>query len=229
VARSPRTGLEVIGWMRRAHPSRELRSLSFHIMTTEYTGARQVEREARAYAALPGRLRVDLLPASTRAGYVRNRQRLAVFNRGRRVAISNRVDLATLLAYDVFAQSIDTTIMWLDSANIRYGLLRRDSFDGRPVYVVGAEAGDSTSPQFWVDVQRLRVVRVIQRDTKNRVADARFGDYTELLDVPVPQRIVLYVDGDLVQEQRIGNLAANPTLPARAFDLAVWRRVPAGD
>jgi hypothetical protein len=45
----------------------------------------------------------------------------------------------------------------------------------------------------------------------------------------VPQRIVLYVDGDLVQEQRMANLAANPTLPARAFDLAVWRRVRVGD
>src|SRR5687768_4845954 len=79
----PNTGLEVIGWMRRAHPSRALRSLSFDITTIEYRGERQVERESRAYAALPGRLRVDALPTSSRAGYVRNRQRLSVFNGGR--------------------------------------------------------------------------------------------------------------------------------------------------
>jgi hypothetical protein len=170
-----------------------------------------------------------MLPASTRAGYIRNRQRLSVFNRGRRVATSNRVDLATLVTYDIFAQSIDTTIMWLDSARIRYALLRRDFWEGRPVWVVGAERGDDTSPQFWVDAERWRVVRVIQQDTKKRVADARFGDYTELLDVPVPQRIVLYVDGELVQEQRIANLAVNPALPARTFDLGRWRPVTAGD
>jgi hypothetical protein len=226
---TPNTGLEVIGWMRRAHPSRALRSLSFDITTTDYAGGRQVERASRAYASLPGRLRVDLLPTSTRAGYVRNRQRLSVFNRGRRVSTSNRVDLATLLAYDVFAQSIDTTIMWLDAANIRYGLLRRDYWFGRPVWVVGAERGDHTSPQFWVDAERWRVVRVIQRDQRNRVADARFTEYTQLLDVPVPTRIVIYVDGDLVQEQRMANLAVNPVVPARAFDLARWRRLSAGD
>ena len=226
---TPNTGLEVIGWMRRAHPSRALRSLSFDIMTVEYRGARQVERESRAYAALPGRLRVDVLPTSTRAGYVRNRQRLSVFNRGRRVSTSRRVDLATLLAYDVFAQSIDTTIMWLDSAKIRYGLLRRDYWFGRPVWVVGAERGDHSSPQFWVDADRWRVVRVIQRDTRNRVADARFLDYTEVLDVPVPTRIAIYVDGDLVQEQRMANIAANPALPSRVFDLTRWRRVSTGD
>lgn len=226
---TPNTGLEVIGWMRRAHPSRALRSLSFDITTTEYGGGRQVERESRAYASLPGRLRVDLLPTSARAGYVRNRQRLSVFSRGRRVSTSTRVDLATLLAYDIFAQSIDTTIMWLDSAKIRYGLLRRDYWFGRPVWVVGAERGDHTSPQFWVDAERWRVVRVIQRDTRNRVADARFTEYTELLDVPVPTRIAIYVEGNLAQEQRMVNLAANPAVPARAFDLARWRRVSAGD
>jgi hypothetical protein len=229
VANRPKTGLEVIGWMRRAHPSRELRTLSFDITTVEYKGEQQTERESRGYAALPGRLRVDVLPTSTRAGYVRNRQRLSVFNRGRRVATSNRVDLATLLAYDVFAQSIDTTIMWLDSAKIRFGLLRRDFLNGRAVWVVGAERGDDTSPQFWVDAERWRVVRVIQPDTKNRVVDARFTDYTELLNVPVPQRIVLYMDGELVQEQRMANLAANPVIPTRVFDLARWRRMSAGD
>jgi hypothetical protein len=229
ISSTPNTGLEVIGWMRRAHPSRALRSLTFDITTIEYRGERQVERESRAYVSLPGRLRVDVLPTSTRAGYVRDRHRLSVFSRGRRVSTSNRVDLATLLVYDVFAQSIDTTIMWLDSARIRYGLLRRDYWYGRPVWVVGAERGDHTSPQFWVDAERWRVVRVIQRDARNRVVDARFAEYTELLDVPVPQRIVLYVGGELVQEQRMINLAVNPALPSRAFDLGRWRRVSAGD
>jgi hypothetical protein len=229
ISNSPKTGLEVIGWMRRAHPSRALRSLSFDITTVEYRGERQIERESRAYVALPGRLRVDVKPTSTRAGYVRNRQRMSVFDRGRRVSTSNRVDLATLLAYDIFAQSIDTTIMWLDSANIRYGLLRRDYWYGRPVWVVGAERGDHTSPQFWVDADRWRVVRVIQRDARNRVADARFSDYTALLEVPVAKRIVLYLDGELFQEQRFANVAVNPSLPARAFDLGRWRQMSLGD
>jgi len=80
-----------------------------------------------------------------------------------------------------------------------------------------------------VDAERWRVVRVIQRDSRNRVADARFAEHTELLDVPVPTRIVLYLDGELFQEQRIVNLAVNPAVPARAFDLGRWRQLSVGD
>src|SRR5207247_5740393 len=130
VAGPPRNGLEVIGWMRHAHPSRELRSLAFTMRTTEY-GADTAAREARVQLLLPGKMRVELQPPTKRSGWVRIRHRLAVFERGRRVATEDRVDLTALLAYDLFAQSIDTTIMWLDSTRMRFGLLRRDELDGR--------------------------------------------------------------------------------------------------
>jgi hypothetical protein len=221
----PRNGLEVIGGMRWAHPSRELRSLAFTVTTTQYVADSTTTGRARVYAALPGKLRVEQLPSS-RTGYVRNRQRLAVFERGRRVSMLSRVDLSVLLTYDVFAQAIDTTIMWLDSARVRFGLVRRDELEGRRVWVVGALAGDTTSAQFWVDAERWRVLRVIQREARTpaEISDVRFTDFTELLDVPVPTQIRLYREGKLVQQQEVSNLVANPSLPSRVFDLSRWRQ-----
>src|SRR5437667_19129 len=72
----PRNGLEVIGGMRWAHPSRELRSLAFTVTTRDVADSTSVGR-ARVYASLPGKLHVEELP-SNRSGYVRNRQRLDV-------------------------------------------------------------------------------------------------------------------------------------------------------
>lgn len=223
----PRSGLEVIGWMRYAYPSRDLKSLAFTVSTTEYRADSSRLARSRAYAALPGKLRVTLLPASIRSGYVRDRQRLAVFERGRKVLSVNRVDLAMLLAYDVFAQSVDTTIMWLDSAHVRFGLLRRGELDGRRVWVVGALEGDTTSAQFWVDAERWRVVRVIQREpqTPNEISDTRFTDFTEVLSVPVPLRIEVRRGGRVALRQDIFDVAVNPSLPSRAFDLSRWREV----
>jgi outer membrane lipoprotein-sorting protein len=225
--RLPSNGLEVIGWMRHTHPSRELRSLAFTISTTEYRADSTMQARARVYAALPGRLRVDVLPSSRRSGYIRNRQWMAVFERGRRVSTSSRVDLSTLLTYDLFAQSTDTTIMWLDSARVRFGLVRRDELDGRRVYVVGATKGDTTSAQFWVDAERWRVLRIIQREarTPSQISDLRFSEYKELLDVPVPMRIQVYRGGRLVQRQEISDVEVNPSLPSRTFDLSRWRAV----
>lgn len=226
----PRSGLEVVGAMRRAHPSRELKSLTFSIRTTEYrAGTRDSVRVsgARAWAALPGRLRVDALPATRRSGYVRNRQRIAVFQRGRRVTQANRVDLATLMAFDVFAQGTDSTIMWLDSARVRYGLVHLDELDGRTAWVVGAAKGDSISPQFWVDAERWRVLRVIQREpwSGNVLVDIRFTDWTPTLDVPVPTEVVVYRGGRVVQRQQYTDVKANPKVAASTFSLSSFRPV----
>lgn len=227
----PRNGLEVIGAMRRAHPSRELRSLSFTISTTEYRDDSSRVVLSRAHAALPGKFRVTRLPTSTRSGFVRDRHRLAIFERGRRIGALTRVDLTILLAYDVFAQSIDTTIMWLDTARIRFALARRDELDGRRVWVVGAMDGDTTSSQFWIDAERWRVLRVIQRDPRSPgdVVDVRFTEFTELLGVPVPTRNAVYRNGALVQTQFVSDVAVNPSLPSRAFDLSRWRDVRGGN
>lgn len=221
----PRNGLEVIGAMRRAHPSRQLRSIAIAVDIFDRDSTR-VGR-ARVYAQLPGRLRMETLPASRQSGYVRQRQQVAVFERGERVTRVDRVDLAALVAYDVFAQSIDTTIMWLDSARVRFGLARLDELDGRPVWVVGALEGDLTSSQFWVDAREWRVLRVIQREpwNGNQLVDLRFTAFTIVRDVPVPRRVVVYRGGRLVQRQEFSVTKVNPRVPPRAFDLARWSPV----
>jgi hypothetical protein len=225
----PRNGLEVIGAMRRAHPSRELRSLAFTVSTED--GDATAPALARAIAELPGKYRVTDLPSSRRSGVVRNYQKMTVFNRGRRVASQNRVDLAMLLAFDVFAQGIDTTIKWLDVARVRFGVTRRDEFAGRDVWVVGALEGDTLSAQFWVDADRWHVLRVIQRDPRSpkQLVDVRFTGFTEYLDIPVPTRITTYRGGKLEQQQVITNVAVNVSVPASAFDLTKWREVKLGN
>ena len=222
----PRNGLEVIGAMRRAHPSRELRSLTLAVRVVDARDSSRVRR-ARVYADLPGRMRMEAIPASARTGYVRHRQRISVFEGGKRVNRMNRVDLAALVAYDVFAQSIDTTIIWLDSARVRFGLSRLDEFEGRKVWVVGAPKGDSTTAQFWVDAEKWRVVRVIQREpwNGNQLVDLRFTDFADVHDVPVPKQVAVYRGGRLVQRQEIAILDVNKRVPSRAFDLARWRPV----
>jgi len=219
----PRNGLEVVAWMRRAYPSRELRSLTFTVRSVRYAND-TTPAESRVSALLPGRIRVEAIPVTSRTGTVRDRQRLAVFRAGHRVTRVDRVDLRTLLAYDVFAQGVDTTIMWLDSARVRFGLVRRDDFDGRPVWVVGADDGDMNSAQFWVDAERWHVVRVIQREPRLPaiMSDVRFTDFTELLGVPVPTRMEVWREGKLFEQQSYSDFTVNPPLSRRAFDLSKW-------
>jgi hypothetical protein len=168
---------------------------------------------------------------SRRSGTIRNQQRVAVFERGKRVLARTRVDLATLLSYDVFAQGIDSTIKSLDAGGVRYGVARRDRLDGRRVWVVGADEGDSTSPQFWVDAEEWRLVRVIQRDLRAArvTVDVRFSEFTDVMGVPLATRVDVYRNGERSERQTITDVAVNPAVPTRAFDLARWRDVSAGN
>lgn len=222
----PRNGLEVIGAMRRAHPTRALRSITLAIDITDGRDSTRVSH-ARMHAQLPGRVRLESLPSSRASGYVRQRQRLAVFERGERVTRIDRVDLATLVTWDVFAQSIDTTIMWLDSARVRFGLARLDQLDGRQVWVVGALEGDTTSSQFWVDAREWRVLRVIQREpwNDNQLVDLRFTDFTTVRDVPMARRVAVYRGGRLAQRQKVSVMRVNPRVAPGAFDLSRWSSV----
>lgn len=220
---SPRNGLEVIGWMRFEHPSRALRTLAFTV-----TSVRGADTSTQSgYALLPGRLRFDTPAESRPTTLVRVRHQTTLFRSGKRVASASAVDLRSLLTFDVFAQGVDTTIMWLDSARIRFGLARQDRFDGRRAWVVGAADGDSTSEQFWVDADRWRLLRVIQRDpqARNVLSDVRFVQYTELLETPVPTRIEVWRNGSLYEEQTLSDFVVNPKLSSRAFDLSRWRSV----
>lgn len=227
---APRNGLEVIGAMRRAHPSRALRSLSFTVVAASPDAPTRVTR-ARTLATLPGRFRTTTLPTSRKTATIRNQQRVAIFERGRRVVSRTRVDLATLLAYDVFAQGIDSTIRSLDVAGVRYGIARRDRLEGRRVWVVGAEENDFKSPQFWIDAEEWRLVRVIQPDLRrpNVIVDARFAEFSDVMGVPLATRVEVYRNGQWTERQTITDVAVNPMVPARAFDVARWRDVSVGN
>ena len=223
---APRSGLEVIGAMRRTYPSRELRSLSFTVYSAS-PGDTSDGPSALVYARLPGRFRETLLPARQKSGSVRDRQRLAFFEKGKRTGFVRRIDLATLLAFDLFAQSIDSTIVQLDSARVRFGLVREDRLGRRPVWVVGAMPGDTTTAQFWVDAERWVVLRVIQPDLRSpaRMTDIRFSRYEDYLGVPVPGAIEVYRAGRLVERRVMKDIVTNRVISGRAFDVAVWRDV----
>lgn len=221
----PQNGLEVVGAMRRAHPAGALRAVSFTATIREPREDTTRVRTATVVVAFPGKYRLAYW--SSKSGVVRDRDRLAVFEGGKRIASASRVDVAQLLAYDVFAQRIDSTIRLLDIARVRLGLLRRDRWDGHRVLVVGALAGDTTSTQFWVDEDRWRVLRVIQRDPRrpNERLDIRYSDFDDVMRVPLPTRIEIYRNGRLLQAHTITGLVANPTVPSRAFDVQRWRDV----
>lgn len=73
-----------------------------------------------------------------------------------------------VLGFDVYVQPVAETVRKLRLLKFDLAKLHEITWEGRPSYVVGATAADSTSPQFWIDKERLYFVRSLEPSQKPR-------------------------------------------------------------
>src|SRR6266566_5542967 len=158
-----------------------LKTMSFLQNNTAYaiTGQEQ-KSQWYEHIEVPGKLRIAFLPASQRSGLVQIDDRVASFDNGIRVDFRPSVNPVLLLTADVYAAPLATITRGLDSLHVDQEIIRSEEWEGQPVYVVGAKAGDTTSNQMWVDRDHLRLVRFIQAQKAGKVinvSDIRVLNY----------------------------------------------------
>jgi hypothetical protein len=84
-----------------------------------------------------------------------------------------------VLLHDIHVGQIEASIEKL--RGLRFDLTKSSTatWEGKSVAVVGALAGDTTSAQFWVDPERLVVVRIIQPLANGARRDTQIGKFSE--------------------------------------------------
>jgi hypothetical protein len=154
---------------------------------------------------------------------------VASFDNGIRVDFRPSVNPLLLLTADVYAASLPTIMRELDSLHVETDLIRTDEWDGHPVYVVGAKAGDSTSNQMWVDAERLLLLRFIQRSKageRTMVSDMRVQSYKEIQGFTIPTEFLVLRNGRPVWREEYANVRINEVFPTGTFDQARWNDIP---
>lgn len=219
-------GRGVLRAMHQRYAGKWFATLSFSQRTTTISASgRETKGVWHEYLAVPGRLRIDYTPLSEHSGVLYAKGRVHTFVNGKQAATQNGWNPLLILIADVYAQSVDTTVRQLDSLGFHTAMVRRDTWQGKPMWVVGAAAGDTTSSQFWIDTDSLLVRRVIQKTTgaqRTVVSDVRLGQYTNVGGYPVAFDITFYRDGRLFFHEEYYDARANPGIPADVFDAAKW-------
>jgi hypothetical protein len=110
-----------------------------------------------------------------------------VFQGGKRVAAHQDRNLLMTLGFDVYGQAPETTMKQLEAQSIDLKKIREDTWNGTRVWVVGADKGDTTTNQFWIEQKRLLFVRLIEahKSQKNpsgppNILDITFENYQPL-------------------------------------------------
>jgi hypothetical protein len=218
----PRDGRELIRAMHDRYAGAWYHTLSFtqHNTATDSQG-RETHSTWKEYAALPGRLRIDFLPPDS-GGLLFRSDSEYVFTGGAAVRSAPLIHPLLVLGFDVYVQPVDTTLAKLGRLGFDLATMREDTWQGRPVYVVGAPAGDSVRAQFWVDRDRLVFVRMLQplRRDSTRAADTRFEDYRRVGGAWVSARVVFLVGGRPVWKEEYVDIRTGEPLAEGLFDPA---------
>lgn len=208
--------------MNARYAGRWYKSLQIALTNTIHgTDGRQTRSSWREFLSVPGKQRIDYLPLTQRSGVVYTAGRIYSFVDGKPSAQQAGWNALTVLVADVYAQPLDTTVYQLDSLGFDLSKIRKDYWAGEQVWVVGADAGDSTTSQFWIDSDSLIVERVIQRDkrgTRIIVSDVRFAAYSDVGGFPVAREMTVIRDGRLVLRQDYSDVKVNVPLPDELFD-----------
>jgi len=216
--------------MHDRYDGKYVRTMSFLQNNTSYTTTGQ-ERKSQWYEhiEIPGKLRIAFLPAAQKSGLVQVDDRVATFDNGIRVDFRPSINPLLLLTADVYVAPMATVMRGLDSLHVDTEIIRSDTWQGEPVYVIGAKAGDTTSNQFWVDKDNLRLVRFIQRATAGQrtiVSDTRVQNYKEIEGFDIPTEFLVIRNGRPFWREEYADVRINDEFPEGTFDLARWNDIP---
>lgn len=220
------TAEELIIAMHDRYADTWYRSVAFSQDVTFFDSTGAVSRTEVWHEAIrpPAELRLDFEPlAEQRAAIYRND---SLFQLQNGEVASSRLQIHSLLviAFDVYRQPPNTTQRRLMMAGYDLTKFHEDEFEGRPVYVVGADSGDASRAQFWVDQERLLFVRSISRAGPNgpQTSGVIFRDYEELAGGWIAPTVEFTTNGRLGFRQTYKDIEANVDLPEGTFDPYVW-------
>lgn len=169
---------------------------------------------------LPGKLRIDMGQPADGNGMLVADGTLTTFQKGKASDSRPFVHMLLVLGFDVYRQPPQVSIDQTKGQGFNLAKLHEDTWDGAPVYVVGAEKGDLKSRQFWIEKKRLLFVRMITPDRRDatKTSDSRFADYRQLPVGLVAARVEFFVDGKNVFTEEYSEIQANPKLDSAIFD-----------
>lgn len=230
---TPKSGEEVLRRMHDAYAGKWYRTLTFVQKTTRYRpdGTTTVSTWFESLQqAGPGqtRLRIDFGDPSAGNGVLYTADSTSRFSTGKLTTAQSGGNEFLPMIEGVYMQPIPRTIDELKQTGVDMSQVRNGEWHGRRAWVVGTtSAADTTSPQFWIDVERNVVVRMIIIPAPNAgPMDIHLDGYVPLANGWLATKVAMSANGKPVQTEEYSEWKANVELPSSLFDPTAWTTTP---
>lgn len=215
------TGEAVIRAMHDKYNGKWYRTATFmqKTTTTLASGSDVVQTWYEAMS-LPGKLRIDT-DMKSKSGVLFGNDTVFVFNSGKLANADTGLNPLLVLGFDVYAQPANRTITQLRKLGFDLDIVHESTWQTKPVYVVGAVRGDTTSRQFYIDRENLLFLRMIDRARQGR-SDTRFNQYVQSGGGWIAVEVVQLVAGKRRLLEEYSDVRTNVPLPDALFDPKQW-------
>lgn len=170
--------------------------------------------------SVPGSLRIDFTPTKDGNGILFTNSQVYSFKDGK--VENNRafVHPLMILGFDMYRLPQAEVLEKLTGLKFDLSIFREDTWQGRPVYVVGAPAGDLHSPQFWIDQKNLYFVRMLRPAGRDgtQTQETQFNKYQKLGGGWISPEVIFLVDGKVVTTEEYSEMKADMPLDPKLFD-----------
>ena len=220
-------GESVIRAMHAKYMDRWYRNIAFR-QTVSLLGASGQNTDQLWYVAMagPGLQRIDYVNPDLGNGTLVRADSTYFFSNGRQVSANVGWNDLLLLTHDVYLQPPEVTISVLRSLGYQLSRLRTSSFLGKTAYVVGASGTvDSASKQFWVERDRMILVRVRDKRGEGQFTDFHLGDYAAAGNGWIAKQTYQMINGVPRLHQQIAGVNVDMALDSALFDPRQWSSV----
>jgi hypothetical protein len=218
----PKNGEELVARMRDRYLGKWYRTLTFTQKTTLPDGKVETWYEA---LELPGKLRIDVAPLDSGKTLLFRNDSLYVFEQKKLKASQPLVHPLMVLGFDVYQAPVAETVRKLKDLKFDLSKVHQTTWKGRPTYVVGASPRDTTSPQFWIDAERLYFVRSLEPSKKDPsvINETVFDKYIPLDGGWLELEVLFFANGKQQVKEEYIDPKANVKLDPSIFDPSTWK------
>ena len=219
---------DLVQAMQKKYGKSWYKTATFVQKTTDYDkdGNKKVSTWYEALS-VPGSLRIDFTPVKDGNGILFTNNTVYSFKDGKVDNTRQFVHPLMILGFDIYKLPPERVLEVLKGLKFDLAIFREDTWQGRPVYIVGAKQGDLHSPQFWIDQKNLYFVRMLRPSGKDgaQTQETQFNKYQRLGGGWMAPEVIFKVDDQIRTTEEYSEMRADVSLDSKLFDPQYWTSV----
>ncbi|MCK4662288.1 MAG: hypothetical protein KAT68_05445 [Bacteroidales bacterium] len=165
----------------------------------------------------PGKLAIKYDSISSSDGLLFANDTLSIFQAGEIISQKRKIHDLVVLSMDICSQDVNKTISQLNELGYDLTKIHNDIWNGKEVYVVGAEKGDTMSRQFWIEKERLIFVRMLSIENE-QYKEIIFDNYTKFNDSWIEQTVIFKLNGKMTMKEEYFNIREPNSINQKNFN-----------